>query len=455
MQREDRKLVDITFVRIATAFLVYVVLKTSVYANGIYGNGTGAESMAMGGTDVAWAHNPLEAMGDNPAGLGFLTQNEFDLGGVMAIPSGSFSKGSAGSTGSLNDGVSGFPEAALAIPIKKSPVTVGISFIPQAVLLANWSYLDPASTGGISYSNQTDKSEIWTLRSAVGAGVQLGSHFSVGLSLGAIYNQNELVTPYVFQNVTPAAASVLNGAKTLLNLNTSGWGWNAQIGMIYRPLTNLQFGLSYQNQYTVHSHGTASGNAYAQFHEPPGFAGTSFHYNAEVDNTFPNEVALGGSWKFLPKWRLAAEVDWIDWADAFKTLPVKLTDGSGAVVGLLGSAGENFNDAIPLNWKSEFVYRAGLQYEVAKNLFLRAGYSYGNSPVPDSTLTPMTAAIMENTITAGVGYQWRDLSFDLAYQCDLPATQHVGTSDLRDGEYSNSSTRVSIQWLALTVGVKF
>jgi long-chain fatty acid transport protein len=452
MQGKDRKLVKITFVRTATAFLVFAVLKTSVYANGIYGNGTGAESMAMGGTDVAWAHSPLEAMGNNPAGLGFLTENEFDLGGVMAIPAGSFSKGSAGSTGSLNDGVQGFPEAALGVPIGKSPVTVGISFVPQAMLMANWSYLDPANTGDISYSNQMDKSQIWTLRSAVGAGVRLGSHFSIGLSLGAIYNQNELITPYVFQNANPAA---LNGVKTLLDLNTSGWGWNAQVGMIYRPLTNLQFGLSYQNQYTVHSHGTASGNAYAQFHLGPGSAASAFHYNAEVDNTFPNEIDLGGSWKFLPKWRLAAEVDWIDWADAFDTLPVKLTDGTGATSSEPSPAGPAINDNIPLNWKSEFVYRVGLEYEVAKNLFLRAGYSYGDSPVPDSTLTPMTVAIMENTVTAGVGYQWRDWSFDLAYQCDLPATQHVGTSDLLDGEYSNSSTRVSVQWLALTVGVKF
>jgi long-chain fatty acid transport protein len=452
MQRENRKLVNISFVRTATVFLTYAVLKTSVCANGIYGNGTGAESMAMGGTDVAWARSPLEAMGDNPAGLGFLTENEFDLGGVGAIPSGSFSKSSTDSNGSLNDGVTGFPEAALGVPIPKTPVTVGVSFIPQAMLLANWGYRDPTNTLGISYGNQTDKSEILALRSALGVGIHLGSKFSLGLSLGAIYNQNELVTPYVFQNANPAA---LNGAKTLLDLNTSGWGWNAQVGMIYRPLTNLQFGLSYQNQYTVHSHGTASGNAYAQFGLGQGSSASAFHYNAEVDNTFPNEIDLGGSWKFLPKWRLAAEVDWIDWADAFDSLPVKLTDGTGATGSQPSPAGPAINDNIPLNWKSEFVYRAGLEYEVAKNLFLRAGYSYGNSPVPDSTLTPMTAAIMENTITAGVGYQWHDWSLDLAYQCDLPATQHVGTSDLRDGEYSNSSTRVSIQWLALTVGVKF
>jgi long-chain fatty acid transport protein len=455
MHRQSRKPINENWIRAATVILLCAVSKTSIYANGIYGNGTGAQSMAMGGTDVAWAQSPLEAMGDNPAGLGFLTQDEFDLGGVGVFPSGNFSKTSTDSNGDLKDGALGFPEAALGMRVGKSPVSVSVSFIPDATLLANWSYLDPKNTGGISYSNQTDKSEILVLRTAVGVGVQICPQLSAGVSIGAIYNQNELVTPYVFQNVNPPPFGALDGAKTLLDLNTSGWGWNAQVGMIYRPLTNLQFGLSYQNQYTVHSHGSASGNAYAQFGAPPGSSATAFHYNAEVDNTFPNEVDLGGSWKFLPKWRLAAEVDWIDWADAFKTLPVKLTDGSGVVVNAFGPAGANINDSIPLNWNSEFVYRAGLEYEVAKNLFLRGGYCYGHSPVPDSTLTPMTAAIMQNTITAGIGYRWHNWQADLGYQYDLPVTQHVGTSDLLAGEYSNSSTKVSVQWVALTVGFKF
>jgi long-chain fatty acid transport protein len=108
-----------------------------------------------------------------------------------------------------------------------------------------------------------------------------------------------------------------------------------------------------------------------------------------------------------------------------------------------------------LNWRSEFVYRAGLEYAVLDNLFLRLGYCFGHNPVPDSTLTPMTAAIMENTITAGIGYRWRMCQFDLAYQCDLPDTQHVSNSALLSGEYSNSSTKVYINWFAVTMRVNF
>jgi long-chain fatty acid transport protein len=339
----------------------------------------------------------------------------------------------------------------LAFPWGKTPVMIGISVIPESMLLADWHYQDPEGGlgGTVSYGYQEDKSEIFVLRPAIGVGVQLCPQLSIGLSLGAIYNKNELISPYIFQNLQPPGP---NGAKTLLDLNTSGWGWNAQIGMIYRPLTNLQFGLTYQNKYTVASYGDATGDAYAQFPPtPPGVL--AFHYNAEVDNTFPDQVSLGGSWQFLPNWRVAAQVDWIDWANSFHTLPVKLSNGSNpAVNGVVGSA---FQDNIPLNWQSEFVYRVGLEYDPAENLSLRAGYCYGRNPVPAATLTPMTAAIMENTVTAGIGYRWRNYQFDIAYQCDLPQKENVGTSALLSGEYSNSSTEVYVHWLAATMSVNF
>jgi long-chain fatty acid transport protein len=440
----------------AALAILAATAKTSVYANGIDGNGTGAESMAMGGTDVAWVQSPLEALGDNPAGLGFLTQSEMDLGGVGAFAEGRFSKPTANSNGTLDSTPAGMPEGALGIPLGKLPAAVGIGFIPESLLLAHWNYVDPPGApgdfdAGVSYGNQLDKSEILVLRSAIGIGVALSPRLSVGISIGAVLNKNELVTPYIFQNLSAPDAGV-DGAKTLLNLNTFGVGWNAQIGILYRPLDNLQFGLSYQNKYRVVTTGDASGDAYAQF--PPAPPGTySFHYDAEVDNTFPDQVSLGGSWKFLPNWRVAAQVDWVDWGNAFTTLPVKLNNGTGPVVpGVLGTS---FSDSIPLNWKSEFVYRVGLEYALTDDLFLRAGYCYGHSPVPNSTLTPLTAAIMDNTVTAGVGYRWRSCEFDLAYQYDLPATQNVAASSLLSGEYANSSTKVSIHWFAAMMKFTF
>jgi len=117
--------------------------------------------------------------------------------------------------------------------------------------------------------------------------------------------------------------------------------------------------------------------------------------------------------------------------------------------------GQSFSESIPLNWKSEFVYRAGMEYSVTPNLDLRAGYCYGGSPVPDSTLTPMTAAIMEHTLTAGLGYHWDRYRVDVAYQYDIPATQNIATSGLLSGEYSNSSIKVSAHVFALTTTVRF
>ena len=454
MQKFQNRLASRAWTGVAMASLFCAVSETIVHANGINGNGTGAASMAMGGTDVGWAQSPLEAMGDNPAGLGFLTSDEFDIGGVGASANGTFNKPSANSSGNLNETPEALPEGALGMRLGNSPFSAGISFIPQSMLLAEWHYPDPPTSGG-AYGYQEDKSEILVLRTAAGLAMQLAPQLSVGVSVGAVYNKNELVAPYIFQNILGPAAG-LNGAKTLLDLNTSGFGCNGQIGIIYRPLTNLQFGLSYQTKYKVDTSGDANGGYSLSGGAPP-YAG--FHYNAEVDNTFPDEVELGGSWKFLPKWRLAAEVDWIDWQHSFGALPVKLSNGSGPLVNALDTGGsttfQNYSDSIPLNWRSEFVYRLGLEYALTDNLFLRGGYCYGNDPVPSTTLNPMTAAIMQNTITCGIGYRWRACEFDAAYQCDLPVNHHVGTSGLLDGEYSNSSTEVQINWFALTMRVNF
>lgn len=440
---------------LSVGFCVFWSLPCQSQADGIYGNGVGAQSMAMGGADVAWAADPLGAMGGNPGGLGFLRVPELDLGGVGGVAQGQFNK--AGSGGNLEQSLAALPEGAFGLPLGKWPVTVGLSFVPESALLANWHYVDPPGGlgGATSYGFQQDKSEIIVLRSALGAGVEINPKLSIGASVGLIYNENRLDTPYIFQNLQPGPNgpnnSAYDRAKTLLNLHTSGFGWDAQTGLIFRATTNLQFGLSYQSETRVDTTGDASGDPSKQFGLSPG--SLPFHYDANVRNIFPQEVTEGVSWKPHPQWRLAAQVDWIDWADAFQTLPVKLSDGNNATVNSV--LGSSFKDLVPLDWKNEFVYRVGLEFSATTNLALRLGYSFGGSPVPGSTLTPMTAAIMENTLSAGVGYHWRCYQFDLAYQYEFPATQSVGTSGLLAGEYSNSSTEVSLHTLALTIGMRF
>lgn len=414
------------------------------HADGIYVNGIGARAMSLGGADVAQASDALGAMGSNPAGLAFLTGPNANLGFVGGLAQGTFSKPGV-SSGNLHGNIEGLPEAAFAIPFGKW--SFGISCAPLAALDADWSYFDPPGGlgGKTTYGPQKQESEIVLIRSALGVAYAFTPNFSFGASFGADYNQNQLQAPYIFQT-----QPTVKGAKTLLNLRTDGFGYDGQAGFLFRPIPQLELGLTYMAPVHVDSYGDANGDVGAQF----GAASIPFHYDAEVRNNFPQMVSAGASWKFHPQWRAIAQVDWINWSDAFKSLQVNLSNGNNATVNsVIGSSA--LQDNVPLHWHNEFVYRAGLEYEVITNLFLRAGYSFGGDPVSGQTLTPLTAAIMENTVTAGVGYHWRNLQFDLAYQYDVPVTRNVGTSGLLSGEYSNSSVDVNLHWLALTIGATF
>lgn len=422
-------------------------------AEGIFGIGTGARAMAMGGIGAASPEGALVSLAANPAGLSLLSQPELDAGVLSAIPYGRFTSAN-GQGGSLSSRLEAAPEGALSLPIPHSPFTVGAGISPEASLSAHWHYRDPAGGlgGTASYGFQRDDSQIEVLRMSLGVGIAITRQLSIGGSLGFDYNENRLRTPYVFQS-----QPVLRGFKTLLDLQTSGWGANGSAGVLYRPTETVSIGLSYQSRTLIKTHGDAAGSAGAQLNAlGPGFAGVrrDFHYDAEVDNTLPQMVSGGVSWKFRPRWEVAAQIDWINWSDAFDSLPVKLTHGNNADLnGLVGA--NRLQDNIPLQWRDRFAYRLGLEHELNDSFVLRAGYSYSKSPVPSETLSPLTAAIPEHSLTAGAGYRWRWLELDLAYEWDLPTTEHVGQSALAAGEYSDSSTRVGIQWLSLTSRVKF
>ncbi len=184
--------------------LLFVLSEGRVLANGIYGNGIGADAMSMGGAEVAWAADPLSAMTANPAGLGFLPKAQIELGGEGASLQGNFSK--PGSGGTLDSSFEALPEGGLDFPLKNTPITFGLSVAPQSSLLANWHYNDPPGGlgGTTTYGYQQDKSEILLLRSAVGVAWQINSQLSIGASAGLLYNDNQLVTPYIFQNLQPA-----------------------------------------------------------------------------------------------------------------------------------------------------------------------------------------------------------------------------------------------------------
>jgi long-subunit fatty acid transport protein len=171
-------------------------------------------------------------------------------------------------------------------------------------------------------------------------------------------------------------------------------------------------------------------------------------------NHLPQGFDAGARWQVNQRMALSFQGDFTAWGQAFQQLPVTLTGGTNATINSVVGA-NNFNDAVPLHWSNQGTFHAGAEFPVRESVVLRGGYSYATDPVPSSTLIPLTAAIMQNSLATGGGWNHGHWRYDAAYQAQLPATQTVGTSGLKAGEYSNSRVRVWTQSVTLSARVKF
>jgi hypothetical protein len=86
---------------------------------------------------------------------------------------------------------------------------------------------------------------------------------------------------------------------------------------------------------------------------------------------------------------------------------------------------------------------------------VRVGFTDANSPVPDSTLTPLDAAILENEISTGVGYRFGNSRLDVSYGFRPGSEPKRRQSSLLAGEYSNSTVHVGTQSLAVGYSYHF
>jgi long-chain fatty acid transport protein len=435
--------------RFVKCLVVAGMAATCGYAQGFYWNTASARSMAEGGVYLPSQAGVIDALAANPAGLAAVGGRTLDLSLTSIFASGSFSN-SVNTNAPLHDAPGVIPYGAFGMPIAHSRFSIGLGVVPELVSVSNWNYVDAPGVAGASYGLQKQKSAILAARAVAGVGFALSRKVSVGVSAGAVYNSNALETPYVFQS-NPALA----GLKTLLDLHTTGVGWNTSVGVIASPTDHVQFNAAWKSRTTINTTGDAYGNIGVQLAALGlGGARPDFHYSAAVQNVLPQSVLAGMNWRVDGHWIFAVQTDWVNWKSSFSSLPVTLTNGNNADInGLLGSNG--IFDRVPLNWKDQYSFRGGVERLLKENISLRAGYAHSNNPVPASTLSPLTAAIMTNQLSTGIGYRHGRWRCDLAYGIDPTAQEDVGKTALLSGEYANSKVRIGTQSLGLNTGFQF
>ncbi len=154
-----------------------------------------------------------------------------------------------------------------------------------------------------------------------------------------------------------------------------------------------------------------------------------------------------------PAWTLSGEVEWRGWSSAQETMPFELTDGDNVNLNLLMSAdptADAFVYPFPMQWQDTYTGKVGAAYDLPSGHTLRAGYFYGENPVPPSTVFVTFPAISTQAVTFGGTLRLGRLPLDLSLVHALDEELAVSGGSLVASEYVGSRTTLSET--VLTIG---
>ncbi|MEI6214173.1 MAG: outer membrane protein transport protein [Desulfuromonadales bacterium] len=430
---------------------------TLVQAAGLKVNEQGAKAMAMGNAFVAQADDPT-ALFYNPAGIAFLKGTQVNLGSTtIFVPSTTFD-GTAPLSGNAPVGVGTTyvsekakkdifiaPTFYATHSFEGAPVTLGFGVNAIYPLAKSW---DDSSVFRAEVMNIAVKPINFQPTIAYRFD---NYNLSIAAGLDIAY---AIVT---MQKMAYASdPKTANSAYELGNMGLDGTatdvGYN--LGLTWKPLPNLTFGVAYRSEIEL----KVKGNANYVPTTPAGYDIIGMTTNAtspysrsrsvsnvSTDITLPASLGLGVAWKPIEQLTLEFDAEWTGWS-SMKKLEFQFE----------GSQFSNFNNKPkPLNWKDVWCYKLGGQYALSKHLDLRAGYMYDINPIPDSTIGPVLPDADRHSFSVGQGFHNDRFSLDLAYMWTHFVARAVHNQDMTALTGANGTYKSDVHLFGGSITVKF
>jgi long-chain fatty acid transport protein len=403
-------------------------------------------------------------------------------------------------TNALNPGQDGksnvFPMPALYyVDQQRGPVRLGLGAQAVGGMGADYSL-----TNAVLGPSQRYHSKIALMKGGLAAAYQVSPQLTVGAMVGALYGQLEFATPYSLNPMSlagmaglaqdPSYATMMQSfteATAYANLTgLSGFGLTGALSVHFQPsakvaialawtpattLTlgggtatmdmNAQFGQLYQGMVAAKGGGTTGADSVnAQL---AGFGinmanGMATSFKAETDFGVPQTVTLALGLRPTERLSLGVDLGWIGYASAFKTMPMRMTNGTNANINILMNASPtngSFSTAWPLAWKDSWIARVGAEYGLTPDLALRVGGIYGSNPVPGNTLFTIFPAVAEAAATVGVGYRMGNATLDIGYAHTFTSTQTGATPSLVAQEYAGAASSLGEDQLSAGIAWRF
>jgi long-subunit fatty acid transport protein len=188
-------------------------------------------------------------------------------------------------------------------------------------------------------------------------------------------------------------------------------------------------------------------------------AGMTAEYEAATTITLPMTAGLGIAIPASDRLRLAGEVEWRKWSSAERTMPFRLTNGENPNINIMLNADPTNGDFIypfPLEWQDSWSAKVGAEWAAGSTSVLRAGFIYGENPVPENTVFIAFPAISTKAATLGLTFDVRgfplDVSYVRAFDQELVGCDHAHQIG---SEYNSSRTTMNQNTFSIGTVVRF
>ncbi len=384
--------------------------------NGYFAPGYSIKSDGMVGTGVALPQDAMAAA-TNPAGMVWVG-NRMDIGAEIFSPRRSYTAGP----------IVGTP-AATSFPLKPGKVDSGKNYFLIPSFGRNWM-LDADSSAGLSiYGNGGMNTEYPGFANAAmcpptskktgtfcmgGAGIDLMQLFvngtysrkinatsSWGVSLIGVYQRFKATGLLAFSPYSSSSGNLSdNGYST-------STGFGVKIGWQGQVTPTLTLGASYQTKMSMGKFDKYKG----LFAEQGGF-------------DIPATATVGLAFKTAPTSTLAFDIQKIFYSGVNAIANPLMPNLMTAQLGDTNGAG--------FGWQDMTVYKLGYQWQGSQGWTWRAGYSYGDQPIPSSEVlfNILAPGVMQSHLSVGFTKQMgpkQAFNFAAVY---APSTSVTGNNPL-------------------------
>ena len=256
------------------------------------------------------------------------------------------------------------------------------------------------------------------------------------LSLGAgatnywAYKYGQILN---YPNANILSTPGLADGRALIETSGFGWGWN--IGLLAKPRPQHRLGLSYRSHAAVDVDGRVliddlvSGLAQGYDTAPHFQSGAHSHIN------LPANLTLGYAYEPSEKWAAEFDLGLTGWG-VFKHQDYDFDRNNATLRGL---------GTIPRDYHFTFSYHLGGHYKVSKRLDLLGGFFFYQKAAPKKHVDNFLPDADRYGWTFGTSYKLSDrASIDVAYLFILYGTRHISNPQIPakggeniDGRYTS------------------